>query len=234
MTAALSVVGLDAGYGGVTVVRGLELEVNGGEIVAMLGSNGAGKTTSLLTISGLLRPLNGEIHLDGAPVHALAPSALARAGVGHVSEDRALFTRLTTRQNLRLGQRGRRPPEWLLTYFPELEGLLDRRVGLLSGGEQQMLALARALVGEPRILLVDEMSLGLAPAVAHRLAWVLRDLTVARGLGILLVEQHADLALSVADRAYVLRHGEVVLEGPASAIRDDDRLAHSYLGPGIQ
>jgi branched-chain amino acid transport system ATP-binding protein len=232
MTALLDVQGLDAGYEGVPVVRQLSLHVHPGELVALLGPNGAGKTTTLLTISGLLKPLSGEIQTLGRSAGGVAPQRIARRGVAHVPEDRGLFFDLTVRENLRLASRNRAADlDQVEKYFPALMPLVGRRAGLLSGGEQQMLALARAITSEPKLLLVDEMSLGLAPIVVERLLPVLRRIADERGCGILLVEQYVHLVLGVADRAYVLSHGDLVLQGAAADVaRDDSVLESSYLG----
>jgi branched-chain amino acid transport system ATP-binding protein len=229
----LSVRGLRAGYDGLPVVRNLDLHVDEGEVVALLGPNGAGKTTSLLTISGVLATLSGEVRLFGTSTKGRRPHHLARQGLGHVPEDRALFFQLTVRDNLRLGRvgRGRKTKvDRALELFPALEPLLDRRAGLLSGGEQQMLALGRALLGRPKLLMVDEMSLGLAPIVVDRLLPVLRTIATESGCGVLLVEQHVHKALRVADRAVVLNHGDVVMSGTASElVAVGDRVAFTYL-----
>jgi branched-chain amino acid transport system ATP-binding protein len=229
----LTVDGLHAGYDGVTVVRDLDLHVDAGEVVALLGPNGAGKTTTLLTVSGLLAPIAGTVDvLGGGPASTRRPQEVARRGLAHVPEHRGLFTDLTVRENLRLGRRHRAGDlAAVVASFPALEPLLDRKAGLLSGGEQQMLALGRALIGRPRLLLVDEMSLGLAPVIVERLLPVIRSVADEQGVGVVLVEQHVRLALSVADRAYVLNHGDLVLAGAADELAGQrDLLASSYLG----
>jgi len=229
----LELAGLHAGYDGVAVVRDLDLSVREGEIVALLGPNGAGKTTTLLTVSGLLPSLAGTIDiLGGGPPSTRRPHEVARRGVAHVPEHRALFFDLTARENLRLGTVGRSADlDLVFEYFPALVGLLDRRAGLLSGGEQQMLALGRALAGSPRLLMVDEMSLGLAPIIVEGLLPVLRRISDETGAGILLVEQHVNLALDLADRGYVLSHGDLVLHGSASDLASrTELLESSYLG----
>ena len=221
----LEVAGLATGYGGMAVVHDLDLVVRRGEVVSLLGANGAGKSTTLLAISGLLPHLAGEVRVDGQLVSRrgapAAAAALARTGVAHVPEDRGLFFDLTVAEHLRLGQPRRRAGVDLnavLERFPALAGLLQRRAGLLSGGEQQMLALARALISAPRLLLVDELSLGLAPIIVERLLPVLRSVADDTGTGVLVVEQHVAMVLGVSDRAYLLQRGRVTVEGTGAEL----------------
>jgi ABC-type branched-subunit amino acid transport system ATPase component len=223
---------LSAGYGDLTVVRGLDLEVHAGEVVVLLGPNGAGKTTSLLTMSGILPAHGGQVDVLGTHPQKRKPWLVARRGLAHVPEDRALFTSLTVRENLQLARGPRRKDlSMAIDRFPALGPLLSRQAGLLSGGEQQMLALGRALLAEPKVLVVDEMSLGLAPVIVQNLLPVLRSVADETGTAVLLVEQHVELALSIADWAYVLAHGELVAEGPAAELAADrGRLARRYLG----
>ena len=239
MTRLLDIQNLSSGYSGVPVVRGLNMHVDAGEVVALLGPNGAGKTTTLLTTSGLLKVLEGSVDVLGEPTTFGAPHKTARRGLAHVPEDRSLFFGLTVQENLRLGLRGSRSEqadgyERALELLPALRPLMNRRAGLLSGGEQQMLAMARALVSGPKLLLVDEMSLGLAPIIVERLLPIVRDIADQTGAGVLIVEQHVHLALEVADRAYVMSHGEIVLQGDASELMErQDLLEASYLGGDV-
>ena len=229
---ALQVEGLAAGYFGSPVIRDISITVAPGEVVALLGPNGAGKTTTLETISGLNTPMAGSISLFGESIGARATHLLARGGLALVPEGRALFFGLTVREHLRLARgKGGVAERELLELLPELEKCLERKAGLLSGGEQQMLAVGRALVSRPKILLVDEMSLGLAPVIVERLLPILRRVADELGTAVLFVEQHVALALEVADRAYVLTHGRIVLKGPAVDLRANPHLiAASYLG----
>jgi len=242
---SLVVTNLSAGYRGIPVVRELNLQVRPGEVVALLGPNGAGKTTTLETIAGLHRPINGTVELSGHSVGGKPAHALARTGLALVPEGRALFPGLTVREHLRLAG-GRRLPggrrlaggrgaaareDELLAMLPELRKCLNRKAGLLSGGEQQMLAVGRALVTRPGLLLVDEMSLGLAPVIVERLLPILRRVATEFGTSVLFVEQHVALALEISDRAYILTHGRISLEGSAAELSQrQDLLAASYLG----
>lgn len=226
MTPALRTRGLTAGYGEVAVVHDLDLEVNPGEIVALMGANGAGKTTALLTAAGALRPLGGELEVLGSTDRREDLRDRAARGLALLTDDKSVFRTLTTRENLRLG---RGSIDLALAAFPELERLLDRPAGLLSGGEQQMLGLGRVLAARPRLLLADELSLGLAPIVVHRLLRAVKE-SAASGCAVLLVEQQVRLVLDVADRGYVLQRGRVALSGTGEELRRDRAaIEHSYL-----
>ncbi|MDQ7905234.1 ABC transporter ATP-binding protein [Phytohabitans sp. ZYX-F-186] len=232
MTVLVETQGLTCGYGRLPVVRDLDLTVCAGEVVCLLGANGAGKTTSLLTIAGALPRLGGSVRVGGKPAPAAA-HIVARRGLALVPEGRGLFYRLTVAENLRLRRhrRSRVSIDDVLGHFPVLADLMGRRAGLLSGGEQQMLALAGALVADPQVILLDEMSLGLAPIVVERLLPIVRGIADERGMGVLLVEQHILAALTVADRGYVMAHGSVVASGTATDLRRDAELLEaSYLG----
>ena len=230
--ALLAVEGLTAGYLDIPAVRDVSLTVGSGEVVALLGPNGAGKTTTLSAIAGLLDPLSGSVAFEGREIGGERAYRLARGGLSLVPDDRALFFDLTTRENLRLARRGESLSEdEVLELLPELRKCLGRLAGVLSGGEQQMLSLARALMTKPRLLLVDEMSLGLATVIVERLLPVLRRIAEESGAGVIFVEQHVPLALELADRAYVMANGRIVLEGSAAELlRDRELLEASYLG----
>jgi branched-chain amino acid transport system ATP-binding protein len=229
-TATLEVEGLSAGYDGSPVIRDITLSVSPGEVVALMGANGAGKTTTLRAISGLLAPVAGTISLEGRDQAGVSPPARVRAGIVHVPQDRGIFFGLTVAEHFRLDGHGE-DQEAAFEHFPALRDLGGRRAGLLSGGEQQMLAIARALLRRPKLLLLDELSLGLAPIIVERLLPVVRDAADSAGTAVLLVEQHVHLALEIADRGYVLSHGEVALHESAERLRGDQSLlTASYLG----
>ena len=224
--------GLSIGYGDLNVGRGIDLVVHRNEILAVLGPNGAGKSTLLLTIGGFLSPLDGSIAVDGAPLHPGSARRANRAGVVLVPDSRALFTQLTALENLQLAvHRGGPGVEEMLELFPALGRRTKVKAGMLSGGEQQMLAVARSLVQSPKVLLIDEMSMGLAPVVVESLMPVVRRIADEHDAAIVLVEQHFRLALEVADDAVVLVHGDVTLHGPAAEVAADPAaLEAAYLG----
>lgn len=221
----LDCVGMSVGYGPLPVLTDVNVRVGAGEVVALIGANGAGKSTTLLALAGVLPVQTGQVRFDGRDWNASLEQR-AREGLRLITEDRAVFMSLSVADNLRLAHKSLDEP---LSIFPELRPLLRRKVGLLSGGEQQMLTLARALAGDARLLLADELSLGLAPIIVGRLLDAVRT-AADRGMGVLLVEQQIRNALRVADRAYVLRRGRVVLEGPTAELRTRiDEIEASYL-----
>lgn len=232
----LELIDVDAGYGSTPVLSGLHLRVDDGEVVALLGRNGAGKTTTLRVASGMLRPRAGTVRVAGTPMEGRTPETFARSGVAHVPEGRGVFGRFTVRQNLRVGAYTRRLRRRSTSHeiatvaevFPLLAERLHQPAGSLSGGEQQMLVIARALMARPRILLVDEPSLGLAPIVIDELYELLARLKRERTT-VLLVEQYAERALEIADRAYVLEKGRVVLSGSARELASDTQLVDTYM-----
>jgi branched-chain amino acid transport system ATP-binding protein len=221
----LEIDGLVARYGRITALKGISLHVDEGEIVTLIGANGAGKTTTLRAISGLIRPASGRISFDGKDLRGVAPHAIVRLGIGHSPEGRRVFPRMTVRENLELGAYTRsskreiaEDTEHVLETFPRLRERLDQRAGTMSGGEQQMLAIGRALMGRPRLLLLDEPSLGLAPLFVQTIFDVIRQIN-ARGTTILLIEQNATQALAVATRGYVLEVGSVAHEDTSANLR---------------
>jgi branched-chain amino acid transport system ATP-binding protein len=221
----LAVSDLTVGYGALPVLRGVSMRVDAGEVVALLGPNGAGKSTTIMAIAGVLPLTSGSVWLAGVPLRGPLHQR-ARRGLSVVTEGRSVFMGLSTATNLALG---RGPVDRALELFPELVPLLDRRAGLLSGGEQQILTLARALAARPKVLVVDELSLGLAPLVVRRLLDAIRS-AADDGIGVLLVEQHARQALALADRGYVLRRGNIELEGTGSELLERiDEIEAAYL-----
>jgi branched-chain amino acid transport system ATP-binding protein len=225
-----------ARYGPVAALHGVSLTVGKGELVAVLGANGAGKTTTLRAVSGTVRR-SGGIAFTGRSIARRSPEAVARAGIAHVPEGRGTLTELSVRENLRLGAYVRRDrkavaedEQRVLGYFPQLAERGRQRAGTLSGGEQQMLALARALMLRPQLLLLDEPSLGLAPMVVAEIFRVVRELNEEEGLAVLVVEQNAALALEASSRAYVLEAGRVAVEGPSADLQRDESVRRSYLG----
>jgi branched-chain amino acid transport system ATP-binding protein len=231
VTTVIELDGVTAGYGTIPSVRELTLHVGEGEVVALLGANGAGKSTVIRSVCGLERVKSGSIEVLGRDVAKATPRTRARIGLGTVAGDRGVFTQLTVAENLRVGAERGGTRLALDSWFPGLVPLLDRRAGLLSGGEQTMLALARALIRRPRALVVDELSTGLAPVLAKELLARLRQGAAEWGTGVLVAEQSAGLALEAADRVCLLRRGEVVFDGPPGALRDRRGFLEStYLG----
>jgi branched-chain amino acid transport system ATP-binding protein len=231
----LEVSGLAAGYGALPVLRGIDFGISAGEIVAVLGSNGAGKSTLNNTLSGLLKPSAGEIRFDGVEITGAAPAAIVALGLIQVPEGRRVFPNLSVRENLEMGsyRRGRAHRaenlDRVSAIFPRLRERMDQHAGTLSGGEQQMLAIGRGLMAEPRLLILDEPSLGLSPLLVEEMfAFIAR--IRSEGFSVLLVEQNVVQSLEIADHAYVLEHGQFVLSGPVGKLLDDPRLRQTYLG----
>jgi branched-chain amino acid transport system ATP-binding protein len=234
--ALLDVRDLDVHYGGIHALKGVSFSVDEGQIVTLIGANGAGKSTTLRAISGLVRPSRGQITFAGESVTGLPPHAIVQRGLAHVPEGRGIFANLTVEENLQLGAYRRRDPGEVardlaraLELFPRIRERMHQNAGTLSGGEQQMLAIARALLARPRLLLLDEPSLGLAPQMVQLIFKILRTI-VAEGTTILLVEQNAHMALGVAATAHVLEVGALVTSGPAAELARDDKIRKAYLG----
>jgi branched-chain amino acid transport system ATP-binding protein len=233
----LDIEALCAGYGAVPVLNGVSLRVGAGEFVAVVGPNGAGKTTLFKTISGIVPPMSGAIRFEGRDLLAVAPSARPHLGIAHVPEGRQVFPSLTVLENLEMGagtEAGRRNwkdnLEKVYTWFPVLSERAKTQAGALSGGQQQMLAIARGLVSSPKVLMLDEPSLGLAPAVADEIFERIVAIHAGAGLTVLMVEQRVAEALHYATRGYVLEAGRVVLEGNHDQLKSDDRIRQAYLG----
>jgi branched-chain amino acid transport system ATP-binding protein len=236
MTALLEVRGLRAGYGDIRVLHGLDFAIAEGEVTTLLGANGAGKTTTLRALCGMI-PTQGEILFEGRPIRGRATEDVVRLGIAHVPEGRGTFVRLTVEENLRLGATARRDRAGVAddiarvyATFPILEKRRQQQAGTLSGGEQQMLAIGRALMLRPRLMLLDEPSFGLAPLVVRDVFAVLAAINRDDRVSMLVVEQNASLALSLADEAYLLETGTIVMSGPAQKIREDESVRRSYLG----
>jgi branched-chain amino acid transport system ATP-binding protein len=228
--------GIRVAYGGIEALRGVSFDVEEGEIVTLLGANGAGKTTTLRTVSGLLRPTTGTITFDGKRIDTVAPHEMVQLGIGHVPEGRRIFPRMTVRENLAMGAYHRHDDtagdvQRVFELFPVLRERAAQDGGTLSGGEQQMLAIGRALMGRPRLLLLDEPSMGLAPMIVARIFDIIREIN-EQGTTVFLVEQNAAQALRLANRGYVLETGEVVLSDTAPALLANDRIREAYLGEG--
>jgi branched-chain amino acid transport system ATP-binding protein len=233
----LSVTHLSVAYGAIQAVNDISLEIPAGAIVTLIGGNGAGKTTTLQTISGLVRPAAGTIRFAGEDITRLAPHQIVARGLCHVPEGRLVFANLTVAENLDLGaylQRDRdvtaRTLDHVFTLFPRLKERLKQTAGTLSGGEQQMLAIGRALMGQPKFLMLDEPSLGIAPRLVTTIFKKIVEINRAQNLTILLVEQNAHLALEISSQAYVLETGHVAVSGPSAELREDPRLKAAYLG----
>ncbi|MDP9094714.1 MAG: ABC transporter ATP-binding protein [Actinomycetota bacterium] len=233
----LHVDNIEVRYGAIRALKGISLHVNEGEVVALLGANGAGKTTTQKTISGMLRPSLGSITYNGRRIDGIPAHELIRLGICHVPEGRHVFPRMTIRENLEMGAfRFKKVDEddidRVFALFPRLKERIGQQGGTLSGGEQQMLAIGRALMGKPRLLLLDEPSMGLAPLIVAQIFDILREIN-STGVTVLLVEQNAAQALRLADRGYVLETGEIVLDGTGSDLLADDRIRAAYLGEEI-
>ena len=232
----LQIQNLHVKYGNIEVLHGVSVDVREGEIVSILGANGAGKSTTLLTISGLLRPAQGQILFNGAPLHTMKAHDIVRAGIAHIPEGRRMFGTLTVQENLRLGaftsndhQRIQQNQEWIYELFPILKERRNQLAGTLSGGEQQMLAIGRGLMIHPKILLLDEPSLGLAPLLVKTIFQTLQKINAA-GVTVVLVEQNARMALKIAHRGYVLEVGKIVLHDEANALLANSDVQNAYLG----
>ena len=235
--ALLAVSNVETYYGPIMALRGVSFTVPAGAIVTILGANGAGKTTILKTVSGVMDPQKGSVTLEGRPIHGLDPDRVARLGLSHVPEGREVFPVLSVRENLRMGAYARRDAdgvakdlEMVTEYFPVLAARAEQRAGSLSGGEQQMLAIGRALMARPKVMLLDEPSLGLSPKLVKDIFDIIRRINRERGVTVLLVEQNANLALQTADHGYVLELGRIVMEDTCERLLQKDDIREFYLG----
>jgi branched-chain amino acid transport system ATP-binding protein len=235
MSPILSIKDLEVGYGNIPALHGIDLDVEKGEIVTLIGANGAGKTTTLRTISGLLKPRKGTVSFNGADISGVKPHVITGKGISHVPEGRGIFANLTVHDNLELGAYLRKDKvqqseyDRIFTLFPVLKERIKQNAGTLSGGEQQMLAISRALMSKPQVLLLDEPSLGLAPQMVQTIFRVIREIN-AEGTTILLVEQNAHMALVTAHRGYVMETGRIVASDETKALLASDRIKKAYLG----
>lgn len=229
--------GISAAYGNISALEGVSVKVPQGAIIALLGANGAGKTTTLNVISGLVRPTRGMVRYDGAEIHQLDTDEIVRRGLVQIPEGREVFRDMSVKENLEMGAYQRRDragishdTERVLALFPRLKERYQQKAATLSGGEQQMLATARALMAKPRLMLLDEPSMGLAPLVIQQIFEAIKMLNEEEGITVLLVEQNVKIALSISAYAYILENGEMVMEGPSEELRDDAGVQRAYLG----
>ncbi len=227
---------LNVYYGAIHALKNANLRIEEGEIVALIGSNGAGKSTTLRSISGLIKPESGKILYKGKPIHSLSAPEIVKEGISHSPEGRRVFSNMSVLENLELGAYTRRDKEqikkdfdYVFSLFPRLEERKEQLAGTLSGGEQQMLAIARALLSKPKLLLLDEPSLGLAPIIVKEIFSIIKDINKSSGTTILLVEQNANMALKAADMAYIIQNGQITTEGKAQNLLKDERVKKSYL-----
>jgi len=235
----LELIDLDIYHGDLQALWGVSLAIRDGDITTLIGSNGAGKSSTLMAIMGLLRPARGSMLFDGVRLDKLAPHKIVELGISMVPEGRRLFPEMSVRQNLEIGafiDKARRAKhetmEWIYEVFPILKERADQRASTLSGGEQQMLAIGRALMSQPKLLLVDELSLGLAPVVVEKISDVLKGINKEKGIGIFLVEQNVQMALELADRGYIIENGRIVGQGEARVLLESEEVKGAYLGIG--
>lgn len=233
----LKLIDVNAFYGNIRALKGVSLEISEGEIVTLIGANGAGKSTALMSVSGIVSPRSGEILFLGKPIHKMSPDKIVSLGISQVPEGRHIFPQLTVMENLRMGSFLRRDKdgimkdmEYIFSLFPILTSRRHQTGGTLSGGEQQMLAISRALMARPRLLLLDEPSLGLAPKIVKQIFEIIRKVNTEHGTAVFLVEQNANLALKTAGRGYVMENGSIVLEGTARELLSNDAVKKAYLG----
>lgn len=228
---------LNVYYGAIHALKNVSLKIEQGEIVTLIGSNGAGKSTTLRTVSGMIRPKSGKILYHNKPIHSLLSPAIVRKGISHSPEGRRVFSTMSVLENLELGAYTRKDKnqvkrdfDYIFSLFPRLQERKQQMAGTLSGGEQQMLAIARALLSRPKLLLLDEPSLGLAPIIVKEIFSIIKDINEGSGTTILLVEQNANMALRAAHRAYIIQNGRISIEGKAENLLKDERVKKSYLG----